>query len=500
MSVRLPVTNADFDAWGGLINNFLLVSHNSDGTIKTSVLDAFLTALYDADTILSGGSTGDPVKSAFMVNVQSRGATGDGVTDDRAAIQAALDTVNANGGGTVYIPRGTYVVSSPLSVYTSTVIMGAGWGSVLKNKGSHNGYTLAFVPQTGANTFLGCHGVRVTNLKVDGNCFSQTGGGCVDGYGAINCTIDHCHLTNPYERAGQFRELSDGTSFGHHNHVLFCKIDQGKNSPSNGQGWLITKNDENTIALNNIEFMGGSGGAEPYSIKDESGLNLIFGNSIVEGNQGVYLAFVTRTRIIGNVFDHCRGTGNIHINGSNRNIISDNHFYEIGWNATTNTCSGLYLTGNSSQNFGSNNVFYSVSASNQAAHGTTRSFIRENSVSNTASDNRFLNCNFWQSGTLGTGIVERAGSGTGNIYQGLGYVTRNKIAVTVTSAATSATFSHGLNMTPSVNDFNITATNNPTNDPGSAWISGITSTQATLNVRTAPGTSGATFLVTVDVY
>jgi len=434
-----------------------------------------------------------------QLNVRSYGATGDGTTDDRTAFQTALNDLNTAGGGTLSVPRGTYVLSAPLSVYPNTVIMGSGWGSVLKNKGAHNGYTLVFVPLTGANTFLGCHGVRITNLKIDANCFSQTGGGCIDGYGAINCTIDHCHLTNPYERCIQFRELSDGTSFGHHNHVVYCKIDQGKNSASNGQGILITKNDENTVAFNNIEFMGG-GGAEPYSIKDESGLNCIMGNSIVDGKQGIYLSFVTRTRILGNVFDHCTGTGNIHINGSHRNVISDNYFFEIGWGATTNTVSGIYLTGNSSQNKGTSNMFHSVAAASQAAHGTTRSFIRENSVSNTASDNHFTNSNFYQAGTLGTGIVEKAGSGTGNVYTGYGLVTRNKIAVTVPSGSTTAVFSHGLDSTPAAADFKITATNNPTVAPGSPWISTITSTQATLNVPTNPSTSGATFTVNVDVY
>jgi len=44
-----------------------------------------------------------------MINVKDFGAVGDGVTDDRAAIQAALDA-----GGWVYIPEGTYALVSGL--------------------------------------------------------------------------------------------------------------------------------------------------------------------------------------------------------------------------------------------------------------------------------------------------------------------------------------------------------------------------------------------------
>jgi hypothetical protein len=45
------------------------------------------------------------------VNVKWFGAKGDGVTDDRVAIKAAIDAVNTIGGGVVFFPTGTYVTS-----------------------------------------------------------------------------------------------------------------------------------------------------------------------------------------------------------------------------------------------------------------------------------------------------------------------------------------------------------------------------------------------------
>jgi hypothetical protein len=51
-----------------------------------------------------------------VYNVVDYGATGDGVTDDQAAIQAALDAANADGGGFVYFPEGTYYIESALNV------------------------------------------------------------------------------------------------------------------------------------------------------------------------------------------------------------------------------------------------------------------------------------------------------------------------------------------------------------------------------------------------
>lgn len=46
--------------------------------------------------------------SGFVYNVKEFGAKGDGVTDDVAAIQQALDHLVDNGGGTLYFPNGRY--------------------------------------------------------------------------------------------------------------------------------------------------------------------------------------------------------------------------------------------------------------------------------------------------------------------------------------------------------------------------------------------------------
>jgi len=47
-----------------------------------------------------------------VVSVKDFGAVGNGVADDTVAIQACIDSVSAAGGGTVYIPAGTYKLSS----------------------------------------------------------------------------------------------------------------------------------------------------------------------------------------------------------------------------------------------------------------------------------------------------------------------------------------------------------------------------------------------------
>lgn len=50
-------------------------------------------------------------KNLERISVKDFGATGNGTTDDRAAIQAAFNYVNSLGGGTLYFPAGTYRIT-----------------------------------------------------------------------------------------------------------------------------------------------------------------------------------------------------------------------------------------------------------------------------------------------------------------------------------------------------------------------------------------------------
>ena len=61
-----------------------------------------------------------------MYNVKSApfSAKGDALTDDTAAIQLALTTAANGGGGTVYLPSGTYLVSTHLTIPTGVELRG----------------------------------------------------------------------------------------------------------------------------------------------------------------------------------------------------------------------------------------------------------------------------------------------------------------------------------------------------------------------------------------
>jgi hypothetical protein len=91
----------------------------------------------------------NPLAKLFLpVNVKDAtyGAKGDNVTDDRAAIQAAIDVVAAAGGGTVYFPPSTgYYVDGTLTNSHSNVVFDFG-GNVMR--GNVNTPLLKLIPQS----------------------------------------------------------------------------------------------------------------------------------------------------------------------------------------------------------------------------------------------------------------------------------------------------------------------------------------------------------------
>ena len=107
--------------------------------------------------------------AAFGVfNVRSFGATGDGTTDDTAAIQAAFTAVQGNTtvyGGTVFFPPGLYLI-------TTTVTVPAGDGAPLAVRGSGSSSTLLWAAQSNLLSWDGSS--PVSELTVSGLCFAST--------------------------------------------------------------------------------------------------------------------------------------------------------------------------------------------------------------------------------------------------------------------------------------------------------------------------------------
>ncbi len=60
----------------------------------------------------------------FALNVKAFGAKGDGLTDDTAAFQKALDKAGSDGGGIVQVPVGNYLIKTHLNIPASVTLEG----------------------------------------------------------------------------------------------------------------------------------------------------------------------------------------------------------------------------------------------------------------------------------------------------------------------------------------------------------------------------------------
>ena len=106
--------------------------------------------------------------SSFGHDVKTYGAVGDGVTDDSAAIQAAIDA--AAGGGAVFFPTGVYQIgTATLTLPSDVTLMGTGWGSVIQATGAGRTDPFAHDILRNADQVDGNANITIRDLAIHGD-------------------------------------------------------------------------------------------------------------------------------------------------------------------------------------------------------------------------------------------------------------------------------------------------------------------------------------------
>lgn len=103
---------------------------------------------------------------SLVVNVASYGATGNGVTDDTAAIQAAANVVLAAGGGHLYFPCGSFLISKSLQIPSNTLVTGA--GACSKIIATSAGWTISTPNNFGMLNLFNVSNVEIASLQLYG--------------------------------------------------------------------------------------------------------------------------------------------------------------------------------------------------------------------------------------------------------------------------------------------------------------------------------------------
>jgi hypothetical protein len=119
---------------------------------------------------------GQPGKAAAQalrstVSIRDYGAVGDGSHDDTSHIVAAFSSVCSSGGGTIYIPPGTYIVNpaaTSIQICSNLEVHGPGTLKVKPEAGNYRAIFAASPPDALVNN------LTFTGIRVDQNTFSNT--------------------------------------------------------------------------------------------------------------------------------------------------------------------------------------------------------------------------------------------------------------------------------------------------------------------------------------
>ena len=123
-------------------------------------------------------------------SVKLFGAVGDGVADDTFAIQAAIDSLSAYGGG-VGVPPGIYRITARLHMRPGIVLQGNGGATIKQGNGANLSSLIEFDTYSATNA-------TVTGLTLDGNGANNTKSNLtyIVVSGQANSQVTDCTITN----------------------------------------------------------------------------------------------------------------------------------------------------------------------------------------------------------------------------------------------------------------------------------------------------------------
>jgi Pectate lyase superfamily protein/Right handed beta helix region len=152
----------------------------------------------------NGSIPGNQSGTTDWLNVRSPrfGAAGDGVTDDSAAFQAALNAAAAEGGGVLYIPVGKYLIGTPLTYSSSSNLTILGDSMRIASRG---GTAIHMKPSstTGGWTWLSVSGPAYFRMEDLSILTDASANSLADRYVAVSLTgVSESRLRNVHTATG----------------------------------------------------------------------------------------------------------------------------------------------------------------------------------------------------------------------------------------------------------------------------------------------------------
>ena len=294
------------------------ITSNVNGKTDTTLVIGVNTLTYSssANTLISTVNGVASATTSLKYGIDSTfyypenyGAVANDVTDDRAAIQAAIDSACNRGGGIVWINKGEFRVTttasrgtynSGLHLCSNVILMGTGFQSVIKSTITTSGQHIISLPHAGSN-------VKIMDLQIKSDSL-PSGAAVFESAGITNFTMDRVKIDRGTSWGVLLKESSKGL-------ITNCDIQ------NNGPAHCIELNDcNNYIVRNNwlysntsrtyhpsrgngIEtFYNDQGELHPYS-------NLLEGNMIYNTGGGITIWGDSMTTVSNNTIRNICGGG-----------------------------------------------------------------------------------------------------------------------------------------------------------------------------------------------
>ncbi len=395
-ATSIPVTGLA----AGTTYSFNVAAYDAAGNVsaKSATISAKTSAATSTAPPATTACASSP-SSSLVVNVQDKGAKGNGSANDTAAIQAAVDQV-AGTGGTVYVPNGTYMVDASKRIFVKSNMTFR----------MASGATLKVIPNSLTNSTV-LRVMDIANVNIIGGTIqgdtnshsssSENYGHLIGVYNADNIVVEGVTLK---EAAG------DGVYVGlNASKVAVCSIVADNNGR---HGLTVTSGDG--VVIKNSVFKNGK------KLRYSLGVD-------IEPNQGGYInnVKITNSQFLNNYgggmaagYPYASGGGvtNLVIDG---NTMADNG--KIGGAAYA----GIILSNQNGckilNNTVRNNVQDGITLYNKTRNCTVSgNTITGSGIGNNVDDNIGNGILLWDSGTTGNTVTNNTLSGNKvNIMNGV---------------------------------------------------------------------------------
>lgn len=474
----------------------------------------------------TGSTTSRTLANRFAdtVNVNDFGAVGNGVTDDTAAIQAA---VLSGANKIIYFPKGNYPVSAQIVLGNSQLIVGSGQDNTVFNAiGSgfdvfnitSNGASitnLSFVSATARSSgaYINLSAATRSNRIADVKMLNGHKGVYISG-GAVITIIENIEILNATPATGMAIHIQGG------NDTFISKLVTDNPTASQPAYGILIQSSEATWVTDCDMIRSGIG----LMIAPQSAGEMItwcFFNQVAcdSATYGIVVSPAAGRSVRGLTFVNCWGATNT-VNGVNIGGAGTTDGVQfIGGRFVNNGQSGAGIASANPINVDFINCI--VSGNSQTPPNLYSGF----DISGGVNKFRIMGCISGQAlgfgATQNRGILINAGTstsyvikdnvltgnttamidnGTGSavVSNNIGYVTQASGTSSVPIGQTVASITHGLAVTPNIQDINATMTSSPpVSGVTTIWITAVTS--STFQIATNAVVAGANLAVAWQV-